>query len=230
MELAQRIRLLAGLYTIHDHITAALDPLACRLHCDDCCTRNVTMTTLEGIYLLDGLPPDERRSLTQPVHRQADQPRYQPALTTNMLARHCIEDREPPEENHPEDDRPCPLLEARACPIYARRPFGCRCFVSRHRCGDHGYADVDAWVLTANTVFLQTIEQLDCPGCFGNFSDVLLALDDGERTGSSSLLPPECETTGLLANQPTAALMIPPAHRKKIQPVLQAIRELTATS
>lgn len=229
MDLSRRIRLLEGLYAIHEDFTASLDSLACRLHCDDCCTRNVTITTLEGIYLLDGLQPDERKQLMAAVRGQADQPRYQPALTTNMLARYCIEDREPPEENQPEEMMPCPLLVDRACPFYRRRPFGCRCFVSRRRCGDHGYADVDDWVLTANTVFLQTIEQLDCPGCFGNFSDVLLALEAWDLSTASSAAP-ACETAGLLINQPTTALMIPPEHMEKIQPLLQAIRALAAES
>ena len=230
MEHSRRIRLLEGLYVIHDDFTSSIDALACGLHCEDCCTRNVTMTTLEGIYLLDGLQPDERRQLIAAVREQAGQPRYQPALTTNMLARYCIEDREPPEENHPEEMIACPLLVDRACPFYRRRPFGCRCFVSRHRCGDHGHADVDDWVVTANTVLLQTIENLDRPGCFGNFSDVLLALEDGMVAMDEEMPPPACKDIGLLPNQPTPALMIPPAHREKIQPLLEAFRTLAAHS
>ena len=230
MDVPRRIRLLEGLYQIHADFTASLESLACRLHCDDCCTRNVTMTTLEGIYLLDGLQPAERKHLMATVRGQADQPRYRPAITTNTLARYCIEDRKPPEENQPEDIKPCPLLVDRACPFYRRRPFGCRCFVSRRRCGNHGYADVDDWVVTANTVFLQTIENLDRPGCFGNFSDVLLSLDDGGAKGDEKKSPPACEAAGLLPNQPTPALMIPPEHREKIQPLLQAIRALAAAS
>lgn len=230
MELARRIHLLEGLYAIHDRFTDGLDSLACGLHCDDCCTRNVTMTTLEGIYLIDGLPPDDRQQLMACVRQQADQPRYRPAITTNTLARYCIENREPPEENQPAELAPCPLLDEKACPVYDRRPFGCRCFVSRRRCGDQGYADVDDWVLTANTVFLQTIEQLDCPGCFGNFSDVLLALEDGSLRAAQDSMTAACEAAGLLANQPTTALMIPPEHMEKIQPLLQAIRALSAKS
>ena len=230
MELARRLRLLEGLYTIHDRFTAGLDKLACGLHCDDCCTRSVTMTTLEGIYLLDGLRPDERQHLMAAVRREAGKQRYRPAITTNTLARYCIEDREPPAEHQPEAHTPCPLLAAKACPFYDRRPFGCRCFVSRRRCGDLGYADVEDWVLTANTVFLQTIEQLDCPGCFGNFSDVLLALEDWRPDTAAPLSLPACEAAGLLANEPTMALMIPPEHMEKIQPLLQAIRALAAES
>ena len=226
--MARRIRLLEGLYAIHDRFTATIDSLACGLHCDDCCTRNVTMTTLEGTYLLDGLQPDVKQHLMAAVRRQVKLPRYRPAITTNTLARYCIEDREPPEETQPEDIIACPLLADRACPYYRRRPFGCRCFVSRRRCGDHGYADVDDWVLTANTVFLQTIENLDRPGCFGNFSDVLLALADGDTQPKGTQLPRACEAAGLLANQPTTALMIPPEHREKMQPLLEDIRALAA--
>ena len=226
MKRERRLDLLEGLYAIHDRFTAAIGSLACALHCDDCCTRNVTMTTLEGIYLLEGLQPENRQRLMTAVRQQADQPHYMPQLTTNMLARYCLEDREPPEENQPAKIFPCPLLEARACPVYRRRPFGCRCFVSRRRCGDQGYAEVDEWVLTANTVLLQTIEQLDCPGCFGNFSDVLLAIDDWGLSAVEVLPPPECEAVGLLTNQPATVLMIPPEHREKVQPLLQAIQAL----
>ena len=228
MDLARRLRLLEGLYAIHDRFTAGIDFLACGLHCDTCCTRNVTMTTLEGRYLLDGLWPEERRRLLQSLRAAAGRSRYRPSITTNTLARYCIEGREPPEENPPADAAPCPLLEEKACPVYERRPFGCRCFVSRKRCGDHGYADVDEWVLTANTVFLQTIEQLDCPGCFGNFSDVLLALDDWGLTAAEDPPAPDCEAAGLIANQPTRALMIPPEHMERVQPLLRAIRALAA--
>ncbi len=230
MELARRLHLLEGLYTIHERFIAGRDELACGLHCDDCCTRNVTMTTLEGIYLLDGLKPDERKRLMTAVRRQAEKPRFRPAITTNALARYCIEDREPPEEHQPETHLPCPLLAEKACPFYDRRPFGCRCFVSRRRCGDLGYADVEDWVVTANTVFMQTIEQLDCPGCFGNFSDVLLALEDWQPDTNPPPAPPACESAGLLVNQPTTALMIPPDHMERIQPLLQAIRALAARS
>ncbi len=228
MEIARRLRLLEGLYAIHERFTASLDSLACGLHCDDCCTRSVTMTTLEGIHLLEGLAPDERQRLLNALRRQIRQPRYQPALTTNMLARYCIEGRQPPEENQPAETLPCPLLDAQACPVYSRRPFGCRCFVSRRRCGEQGYADVDEWVLTANTLLLQTIEQLDCPGCFGNFSDVLLAVDEWGLSAGEEPPPPECEAAGLLTNQPTTALMIPPEHMERVQPLLKAIRALGA--
>jgi hypothetical protein len=224
------LRLLKALYAIHDDFMADLDSLACRLHCDTCCTQNVTMTTLEGRYLLDGLLRDKRQRLIDAVRTPVDQPRFRPVITTNTLARYCIEGREPPEEIQPEQTRPCPLLVDRACPFYSRRPFGCRCFVSRRLCGDHGYADVDDWVLTANTVFLQTIENLDRPGCFGNFSDVILALDSWDKQKKDDPPPPTCETAGLLPNQPTPALMVPPEHRKKIQPLLQAIRALSVAS
>ncbi len=226
MTLAHRLRLLERLYALHDRFTADLEPLACGLHCDTCCTRHVTMTTLEGRYLLDGLSPSEGPRLLANVSLQTGQPHYRPAITTNTLARYCIEGRELPEENPPEDTAPCPLLEEQACPVYRRRPFGCRCFVSRRHCGRQGYADIDDWVVSANTVFLQTIEQLDRPGCFGNFSDVLVFLKAGGAITEAE--PPTCEANGLLANQPVPALMIPPEHMERLRPLLGAIRALSA--
>ena len=228
MELAHRLRLLERLYALHDRFTAELDSLACGLHCDTCCTCNVTMTTLEGHYLLGGLSSSERQHLMERVSAQAGQTRYRPAITTNMLARYCIEGRELPEDDPPHDAAPCPLLADKACPIYHRRPFGCRCFVSRRHCGSQGHADIDDWVLTANTVFLQTIEQLDHPGCFGNFSDVLVFLKARGAITEAESPPPNCEAAGLLANQPVPALMIPPEHMERVQPLLQGIRALAA--
>ena len=230
MDLARRLRLLEGLYAIHDRFTAEIGALACGLRCASCCTRNVTMTSLEGRYLIAGLSAEARGRLFTTVRQQANQPRFQPMITTNTLARYCIEGREPPDENQPGDNMHCPLLAEKACLFYPRRPFGCRCFVSRRRCGDQGHADIEDWVLTANTVFMQTIEQLDCPGCFGNFSDVLVALE-AWGTDADKIPPPGvCEAAGLLANQPTPALMIPPGHMEKLRPLLSAIRTLAAAS
>jgi hypothetical protein len=96
--------------------------------------------------------------------------------------------------------------------------------LSRHSCGAHGYAEVDDWVLTVNTVFLQTIEHIDCPGGFGNLQDVLLALGSEEWRAAyrEGRMPLEAE--GLIPNRPAAMLMVPPEHRERIQPLLEEMQ------
>ncbi|MBW1709950.1 MAG: hypothetical protein JRJ73_08730, partial [Deltaproteobacteria bacterium] len=50
MDLNLKIAVLDQICRIYDEFVAKLD-IACEKYCADCCTRNVTMTTLEG-YLM----------------------------------------------------------------------------------------------------------------------------------------------------------------------------------
>jgi hypothetical protein len=215
---------LERLYTLYDRFLAGQATMACCRRCADCCTQDVTLTSLEGLYLKSRLTAAQWSRLIDQLHRAAGQARYRPLMTTNALARHCREGKDPPPETFPETRRPCPVLEDACCPIYEWRPFGCRCLVSRRPCGPQGYAEVDEWVLTVNTVFMQAIEHLDRPGCFGNFTDVILALDAAGATRRSP--PITCEAHGLLANQPLPALMIPPSHQARAATLVAQIRQV----
>jgi hypothetical protein len=106
------------------------------------------------------------------------------------------------------------------------RPFGCRCLVSRHNCGEKGYAEVDDFVISVNTVILQTIEHADVQGCTGNLVDVLslLSSEDNQKSYRSNELT--CKKSGLIPNYPLSVLMIPPEHRTRMQPILKALREI----
>jgi len=215
---------LQRLYALYDRFLAGQEPMACCRRCADCCTQDVTLTTLEGLYLKSRLTAAQWSHLVGQLRRDADQPRYRPLLTTNALARHCLEGNDPPQETFPDTRRPCPALKDACCPIYEWRPFGCRCLVSRRTCGTQGYAEVDEWVLTVNTVFMQAIEHLDRPGCFGNFTDVILALD---TAGTTHPLPPvTCEAHGLSANQPLPVLMIPPFHQARAAALVAEIQQV----
>ena len=97
--------------------------------------------------------------------------------------------------------------------------------LSRQPCGVKGYADVDDWILTVNSVFLQIIEHIDRPGCFGNMQDVLQALGRGDwltdyRKGCAPTAAP-----GLIPNQPAPVLMVPPEHQAKMKPILAEIQQ-----
>lgn len=219
-----RLEGLRRLYALYDRFLADQEPMACRRGCADCCTRDVTLTTLEGAYIQTQLTPGQWRVLQDQVRCQSDRPRYHPQMTTNALARHCLEGRDPPREDFPVERLSCPLLHDACCPVYALRPFGCRCLVSRQACGPHGYAEVDEWVLTVNTLFMQAIEHLDRPGCFGNFSDVVLAIAvDGEVDHPAAA---GCGAFGLLANQPIPAFMIPPGHRARAAALVAEIQRV----
>ena len=153
-----------------------------------------------------------------------EQNRFRPHYTTNQIAALCREGHEPPEDAVDHDGSRCSFLADAACSLYTLRPFGCRCMLSRHPCGERGYADLDDWLLTVNTVFLQTIEHIDCPGGFGNLQDVLLALGSEEwraayREGRTPL-----EAEGLIPNRPASMLMVPPEHRERIQPLLEEMQ------
>lgn len=159
------------------------------------------------------------------IRQAAAQTHFKPKITTNQFANLCAKGLEPPEEESSEWNA-CPLLSDDLCKIYAARPFGCRCLLSRHDCGAEGYADMDDYVLSVNTVFLQSIEHMDDNGCTGNLLDVLavMASEENRKTYENKTLT--CPTVGLIANQPLNILMIPPEHRTKMEPILKSLQEI----
>lgn len=225
MRIERRLEALAHFYAVYERLCGSLGDLACRKYCADCCPRNVTMTTLEGLYLWQGLSPERGARLRSALHDGAAESGFRPRWTTNQMAAYCREGREPPEDAVEHDDSRCTLLVDEACSLYGLRPFGCRCMVSRHPCGARGYADVDDWILTVNTVFLQLIEHLDRPGCFGNLQDVLLALAPEDRQTAYEDSRPPTGAPGLIPNHPVPMLMVPPEHQTRIQPVLAEIQQ-----
>jgi Fe-S-cluster containining protein len=220
----RRLAALEHLYRVFDGFCQSLDGLACRKFCAHCCSRNVTITTLEGLHLLQGLATGPQEACLASLAREDGLAIFRPRWTTNQIAAHCRDGHDPPEDDAIHDGTGCLLLADAACSLYPRRPFGCRCMVSRHPCGPHGYADVDDWVLTVNTVFLQTIEHIDRPGCFGNLQDVLLALGREDQRRAYREGRPPVTAPGLIPNHPAPMLMVPPEHRERIQPLLETMQ------
>ena len=216
----QRLAALEHLYRVYDQFCNSLNNLACRKFCADCCSRNVTMTTLEGLYLFEGLDTAQQAECLAALAPNSEQDVFRPRWTTNQIAAFCRDGQDAPDDDVVHDGSRCSLLTDAACSLYGLRPFGCRCMASRQACATQGYADVDDWVLTVNTVFLQTIEHIDRPGCFGNLQDVLLALgrEDQRAAYRDGRLP--AEASGLIPNHPAPMLMVPPEHRERIQPLL----------
>ncbi len=234
-----RLATLAHIESVYDRFVEP-DDLACERGCPACCTRNVTLTTLEALriaeQLPDGFPPDGNKTaevskdletsavLFARISAALDKRRFQPRTTGNGIAAACLSGGEVPAEDDADPAwGPCPLLTDNECPIYPVRPFGCRCFVSTVRCGSAGHAEVPPFIVTVNNVFLQYIEHIDADGGTGNLTD-LLAYFKSERVRTAyreGTLRPLPEP--LVANQPVPALMIPPRHRARIRPILEAL-------
>jgi len=226
MDITSKLKILDQIYAIYNQFAASLD-LACKKYCDHCCTSGVILTTLEGYKIIDRLIADSKTDVIQHIRLASELKRLRPHLTTNRLAQLCAKGVDPPEEDNL-DLQTCPILLDHQCPVYEMRPYGCRCLVSRHPCGDKGYAEIDDFVLSVNTIFLQTIEHVDAGGCSGNLVDVLLAMSDEnirEAYCSSAL---HCSANKLIPNQPLEVLMIPPEHHTKMEPILQELREIQA--
>ncbi|GBC62792.1 hypothetical protein DENIS_3769 [Desulfonema ishimotonii] len=220
-----KLAALAHIYKVYDEFSAGT-AVACKRHCARCCTRNVTLTTLEAYALLQGMADSDRATLLERLRAEADKKRFQPRITTNALADRCVRGEEIPEEESDPAWGSCPFLTDDECPIYTLRPFGCRCMVSARDCRETGYADMAPFTVTVSNLFLQHIEHFDADGCSGNLTDVLLFMADGEncrKYREGKLKAPE----GLLPNRQASVLMIPPEHRERIRPILEAIRRFS---
>lgn len=228
MELGQKLALLGRIEALYDAYAATL-ALACRRGCHSCCTRNVTLTTLEAYRLLEGLSPEVRGPLLARVDARADASRFRPLITTNQLAELCLAGEEPPTEDADPAWGPCPLLTDAVCPVYPLRPFGCRSFVSGRNCSPLGCAEQTPLMVTVNTVFLQAIEHLDQTGCSGNFSDLLRVMAPAEARRAYRQGTLDCRSNGLIRNRPVRILMVPPEHHEPARPwVVQLQRLLRA--
>ena len=225
MDINSKIKILDQIYAIYDEFAGSLN-LACEKYCDHCCTSGVTLTSLEGYKIFDGLNSTSRTKVTQKITAASEIRRLQPRLTTNRLAQLCAQDADPPIEADNLDLPACPLLSDHDCPIYELRPYGCRCLVSRHNCGETGYAEIDDFVLSVNTVFLQTIEHVDAGGCSGSLVDVLLAMSKDENREAYRGSALHCSANKMIPNQPLRVLMIPPEHRQNMEPILKQLRQI----
>jgi len=225
MEIDRKLKALDRIYAVYDGFIRTRET-ACKMHCHQCCTTHVTLTTLEAYKICNTLPPGEREKLFRRVREASGLKRFQPAVTTNALAELCAEDVDLPAENEAPANEKCPLLAEDLCSIYALRPFNCRCFISRTPCGGKGYADVDEAVLAVNTLFLQTVEHVDADGCSGNLLDVLEVLASEEKRTAYAGGALHCTGNGLIANRPLKVLMLPPEQREAIEPIMRKLKAI----
>ena len=168
-----RMEVLERIYTLYDGFIQRY-ALACKAGCAHCCTRNVSVTSLETALIVRHLEKTGWNELLKKIESASNLSRFQPLTTTNTLAHLCRKGENPPEEACDPAWRPCPLLTDNRCPIYAVRPFACRCMVSKSVCRRGGQAETDDYLLALHTVFMQFIEHADASGCTGNLIDMLL--------------------------------------------------------
>lgn len=225
MDLKTRLSVLDQIYKIYDGIVENWDT-ACRQYCSECCTRNVILTGLEGYKIITYLISQGRSERLRVIEAESDKKRFQPRMTTNALAALCMKGEEPPEEENESSWGNCPFLQNNECPIYPVRPFGCRCFISKQKCAETGYADVEPFMFAVNTVFLQYIEHIDAGGYSGNFTDVLLfmASEENRQSYSDGTLKHACKN--LITNHPIRTLLVFPEHKERIEPVLKQLTDI----
>jgi len=224
MALNPKLTVLGNIYKIYNDFSAVLN-IACKKRCCLCCTENVTMTTLEGYKVVEGILEKGRGELFGRI-KESRKTGFRPRITINEMAQICSEDIDLPEEDMMQAGE-CPLLIDKECSVYEYRPFGCRCFMSTVNCAESGSAIVDDFVVTVNNIFMQVIEHVDSGRFSGNFSDVLQFLESAGNREDLSLGKIRNPPPGLIKNHPLRILMIPPEHREKVEPIVDALRKLT---
>ena len=216
---------LEGLYGVFEEFLKPFE-LACGPACDGCCTCNVSLTTLEGLFILENLGTDDRQRMIGLIAAAPAQRFFRPRLTTNGIAAKCANGEEIADDPNDSARGPCPLLTEGLCSIYELRPFGCRCMVSRKRCTASGQAEMDELILSANTLMMQIIEHIDADGYSGNFTDVILCLASGNFQSLQQITPTLASEYHLIGNRAIPALMIPPRHRAKLNQLLQQVQKV----
>jgi Fe-S-cluster containining protein len=224
MNLGKKQVIIERIYQIYDQFINGFD-VACKKYCASCCTRNVTMTTLEGHIIAKFLKLKGKTDLYANIQKSSYKKRFIPQITINGMADLSLQGKNIPHEQSDTRWGECPLLTNNQCPVYQVRPFGCRCFVSRIQCKTNSYAEIDPFVFTVNSLFLQFIENVDQDGCFGNLTDILLFMMTGESEKILEKGIIKCQNTRMIANRPAKVFLIPPEHQDRIETILMALRK-----
>ncbi len=219
-----RLKTLDIIYQVHADQMAEKS-LACAKGCATCCTRNVTLTTLEGRRLYDWIAA-EAPHLMELLKKDADNPRQIPTYTINGLTDMCMAGQDVPEEPSDPGWGACPLLsEEGLCQVYEARPFACRSMVSQSRCEAEGFAEMDDLTLTINNALMQYVEHTDDNGLTGNLTDMLLLLEDEANRKAHEMNTLTAPDDRFVANRPAQVLMVPPPHREAVGQMMQTIQE-----
>ena len=223
MNIDKKRVVLEQIYETYNNFSKGFD-VACKKYCANCCTRNVTMTTLEGGMIAKFLKLRGITDLYANIRKAFYKKRFLPELTINTMADLCLQGKDTHVDESDTRWGECPLLVKGECSIYQVRPFGCRCFVSRTKCKENGYAEVNPFVITVNGLFLQYIEHIDQDGCFGNLTDILLLMQTKESHKLFEKGIIKSKNAWMIPNKPTKAFLVPPEHKDRIEPILKALQ------
>lgn len=170
----RREELLHKLYEVYAQWVGRY-PLACQKGCSACCTRSVTMTSLEGDEIVGFFRKKGDEGKLAGLIAEIPSTANGMPLTTNQFARLCLERRQIDDDGQGTwDFDPCIFLADDVCTIYEVRPFGCRSFGSQRKCTAVSPAEVAPLHITVNTVCTQIIEHLNSDGGYwGNMADIL---------------------------------------------------------
>ncbi|MBU2537987.1 MAG: YkgJ family cysteine cluster protein [Proteobacteria bacterium] len=181
----------------------------CRKGCATCCTRSVTMTSLEGNEILTFLAASNRLpEIAEPAFQPTANRKSQ--CTTNTFVDAHLRG-ESVEEAENWDLRPCPFLKEESCSIYPVRPFGCRLFASMDPCAVSGVAEMPPGYLAGATALLQCIEHLDNDGCWGTMVEMLAGLNNKAAISYGE------------ATAPIPGFLIAPEEHALVEPLLQGL-------
>jgi Fe-S-cluster containining protein len=203
---------------------------ACEKGCAACCTQNVTMTAVEGEFLLQHVREHELdKWFADSLWNSDVENTNQPILTHNAFARNCLQGIETNTDPPPLQQKPCLFLaEDNSCKVYEARPFGCRCFFSLEDCRTSGTSKQPDELLGINTVTMQIIEHLGQKEFWGNIYDILLALccltenkDLAELFQEKNQL--DAATTRLLKAEPLPGFLIMPEEQENVGSYLEAL-------
>lgn len=214
-----KLELLDRIYYAFDQWLTAEYKTACSRGCAACCTGHVTGTAIEAYRVRQAITKLDRPDLFDRLAETAGSNLFRPGLSPNALALACLMRQEPPEEEPPETQTVCPLLEDDLCLVYEDRPFGCRAMVSFQTCRPSGQAEAPPEVVVAAAVGQQIIEHLDVGGAFGNLTDLVLALeDDLDYAEGRGLIRP-----GLAPTRPAPGFLVHPDQEAAVQGFLEKL-------
>jgi len=204
---------------------AAQEHFSCQGGCSVCCTRNVTITSLEGRQILEFFAANCREKALAQILNTVDFIE-RPVQTTNEYVRDIMDGREN-QETAPHQGV-CPFLHNDLCTIYPVRPFSCRCFASTTVCTKQRGASVPDHYLYGSMAAMQLIEHLDQFNQWGIMTDVLLSLTGSpkyQNTYDQYINNDRVITAknNLRPAQPLPGLAVPEPCSDKIGPLIQAI-------
>ncbi|MEZ4550936.1 MAG: hypothetical protein R2860_12385 [Desulfobacterales bacterium] len=218
LTLYRRLAVLDQLYQLYDNYIDTLD-IACKKFCADCCTGNVTITTLEAQKIISALDMNfktqmQRRSAGRCNSRGLFRRHHQSAgeylrcwCTIRCPKKPLI--------------RPGTLsaVDGQCLPHLHPGRSGAGIWYPLSDARVLGAAEIDDFTLTVNHAFLQYIEHIDQNGGSGNLLDVLCYAIHNESANTRDQIRPR---TTLIRNTPLSA-SIPPEHREQIAPIMAAI-------